>query len=353
MSQKPLRLGMIGVGGIAQGGHLPYWQELQEEGRIELVAVCDVNPERVQEVQEKFGAGAAYTDYKRMLRSETLDLVDVCTQNRFHCPVTVAALEAGNHVLVEKPIAMNVREADKMIAAANQAKKKLMVAQHFRFESGYEKLHEIATSGALGQIYHANCVMLRRRKIPGWGRFHIKKESLGGPVIDIGVHVLDLVMWFMQFPKPVAVSASVHRMFGDRHDLVEGVWACPYPREEFDVEDYATALIRFENDLTMHFEVSWAANIPDDQVQVRVLGDRAGISTQPLAVYGYDTTALTTTTFDWLPAKKGYREEIRHFTQCVEEDLPVRVQPGESLKVQKIIDAIYASANKRKEVRIA
>lgn len=352
MGKAPLRVGVIGVGGIARAGHLPSWKELQDEGRIDLAAVCDVVPGRAEEVKAEYGAGAAYTDFEKMLRDETLDIVDICTQNRFHCPVAVAALEAGNHVLVEKPIAMNVAEAEKMIAAANTAGVKLMVAQHFRFESGYEKLHEVASSGALGQIYHANAVMLRRRKIPGWGRFHVKKESLGGPVIDIGVHVLDLVMWFMKFPRPVAVSASVHRMFGDRHDLVEGEWACPYPREEFDVEDYAAALIRFENDLTMHFEVSWAANIPDDQVQVRVLGDRAGISTQPLAVYGYDSTALTTTTFDWMPPKKGWREEIRHFTQCVEEDQPVRVQPGESLKVQQIIDAIYASAEQRKEVPI-
>lgn len=341
MDKKKLRVGVVGVGAIAQTMHLPNWQELANEGRIELVGVCDVDKERVEQVREKFNASSAYTNHKKMLKDGEFDIIDVCTQNRFHCPVTVDALKAGAHVLVEKPIAMSAKEAETMLNTAKAGKRRLMVAQHMRFEAGHEKLKEIIERGELGQIYHANAVMLRRRGIPGWGRFHIQKESLGGPLIDIGVHVMDLTMWLMGFPKPIAASGRVHRMFGDRDDLVNATWGADYNKKEFDVEDYAVALVRFENGASMHIEVSWAANIPEDRAEVRVLGDKAGVSTNPLGVYSYETGALTAKKFDWLPTQQGHRMEIRHFTECIEKHLPLRVPPEQSLVVQKVIDAIY------------
>jgi len=228
-----------------------------------------------------------------------------------------------------------------------------MVAQHMRFEGASEQLKSVVETGELGQIYTATARYLRRRGIPGWGKFHIAKESLGGPLIDVGVHVMDLCLWLMGFPKPVAVSGKVYRMFGDRPDLCNARHGVPYPLSEFDVEDYATALVRFENGLTMNVDCSWAANIPvDNQVNISVLGDKAGICTEPLGVYGYDKNALTTKRFDWIPKPEGHRAAYIHFLECVEKDLPVRVQPAESLIVQKIIDAIYESSKKNREILI-
>jgi predicted dehydrogenase len=228
----------------------------------------------------------------------------------------------------------------------------LMVAQHMRFEAVAEKLKAVVERGELGQIYTASARYLRRRGIPGWGTFHLKKESLGGPLIDIGVHVMDLCVWLMGCPKPVAASGKVYRMFGDRPDLCNGDWGEPYPPKEFDVEDHAVAFVRFEKGITMHVDCSWAANIPAEYGSVSVLGDKAGISTEPLGVYGYDNGTLTSEKFDWLPRQEGHRMEIRHFTECIEKNLPVRVQPQESLRIQKIIDAIYESSVKNKEILI-
>ena len=352
MAKKKLRVGIIGMGGIARDQHAPYWQQLEQEGRVELVAACDILKDRAEMGVSKFGARTAYTSYRRMLKQCDLDIVDVCTQNRWHCPMAVDALEAGAHVIVEKPMAMSAKECLLMINAAKKAKRKLMVAQHMRFEPANEKLKDIVDSGRLGEIYTASARCLRRRGIPGWGKFHIKKESLGGPMIDIGVHVIDLCVWLMGCPKPVAVSGKVYRMFGDREDLVNGAWGRGYPPEEFDVEDYATAFVRFEKGVTMAVEVSWVANIPHDVHGVAVLGDKAGISTNPVAVSSYEEGALTNTTLEWVAKEDGHRREIRHFTQCVEQNKPVRVQPEESLRIQKIIDAVYESSKRNKEILI-
>lgn len=352
MSKKRLRVGVIGTGAIAVQRHLPYWQELETEGRVELVGVCDPVRDRAIAAQEKFGAKKAFARYRQMIENDRYDIIDICTHNRWHCPITVDALNAGAHVLVEKPMAMSVKEAAAMLSAARKARRKLMVAQHMRFEPPHEKLKEVAERGTLGRIYTAGAVWLRRRGIPGWGRFHIRRESLGGPLIDIGVHMMDLCVWLMGFPKPKSVLGKVYRMFGDRPDLVNAGWGEPYPPREFDVEDYAIALVRFEGDITMRVEVSWAANIPEEYNEVRVLGDRAGLSTNPLGVFGYQKKALTSSRFDWLPREGGHRGEVRHFTECVERDLPVRVKPEESLVIQKIIDAIYESSKRNKEVLI-
>ena len=350
MSKKPLRVGVIGTGGIAMACHLPNWKELADEGRVELVAVCDIVTERVAEASEKFG-GKPYANYKAMLKRGDIDVVDICTQNRWHCPMTVDALKAGAHVLVEKPMAMNTRESLAMIKAAKAAKRKLMVAQHMRFEGSSEKLKAVIERGELGEIYNARATWLRRRGIPGWGKFHIKRESLGGPLIDLGVHVIDLALWLMDFPKPIAASGKVWTKFGDREDLVN-CWGKGYPSKEYDVEDYATALIRFQNGLVLNLDVSWAANIAEERTGVAILGDKAGVDTNPLAVYSYQDGALTSQRFDWMEKQEGHRMEIRHFTECIEKNGAVRVKPEESLQVQKILDAIYESSKKNREVLI-
>ena len=144
----------------------------------------------------------------------------------------------------------------------------------------------------------------------------------------------------------------MYRNFGDRSDLCNGEGGYGYPLKEFDVEDHAIAMVRFEKNITMLVECSWAANIPAETGCVQILGDKAGISTDPLGVYGYHGQSLTTEKFDYLPRQEGHRMEIRHFTECIEKELPVRVQPQESLQIQRIIDAIYESSAKNKEIAI-
>lgn len=351
-NQRKLKVGLIGSGAIARDQHLPYWRELEAEGRVEVLGVCDLIKERRECEAAKCVQAKPFADYNKMLAAIDFDIIDVCTQNRVHAPATIAALKAGAHVLVEKPMAMNAEECEAMITAAKAAKRKLMVAQHMRFEARAEKLKEVVESGALGQIYTAETKWLRRRGIPGWGKFHIKKESLGGPLIDIGVHMMDLCVWLMGCPKPVAASGKVYRMFGDRPDLFNADWGVPYPPKEFDVEDFAVALVRFEKGITMTMSVSWAANTHAEMENMYILGDKGGIGINPLGYFSADHSSLNHTTWDWLNPEDGHRREVRHFCECVEKDLPVMVKPEESLRIQKIIDAIYLSSQKNKEILI-
>jgi len=352
MAKNRLKVGVIGVGAIAHDRHLPYWKELESEGRVEVIGVCDILPERVEMIGRKFEVEKRYRSAAVMLRSADYDIIDICTQNRGHAPLTIQALEAGANVLVEKPMAMNVKECREMIRVAQKANRKLMVAQHQRFEARSEQIKEAIRRGDLGEIYYAHGQVLRRRGIPGWSKFHIKKESRGGPVIDIGVHVIDLAVWLMGCPKPMAASGKVYRMFGDRDDLCNAEWGENYVKKEFDVEDFAAAFIRFQNNITMSVQVSWAANIPESVESLNILGDKAGATTIPPAIYGYGRNALTSTRFDWLPEQEGHRMEIRHFTECIEKNKPVLVKPEESLEIQKIIDAIYESSQKNREILI-
>jgi predicted dehydrogenase len=340
-----IRVGVIGVGrgqSFARGA--------TDLVGMKLVAVCDTWEERLREVGKTFGV-RTYTDYDRFLEHD-MDAVILANNFHEHAPFAIQALRAGKHVLVEKPMAMNAKECELMIRTAKENKRKLMVAQHMRFEAQAEALKAVIERGDLGQIYTANAKYLRRRGIPGWGKFHIRKESLGGPLIDIGVHVMDLCVWLMGCPKPIAASGKVYRMFGDREDLCNADWGRPYPPKEFDVEDYAVAFVRFEKNITMLVECSWAANIAAEYGTVSILGDKGGVATEPLGVYSYKDNALTTRKFDWLPSQEGHRMEIHHFAECIEKNRPVRVQPIESLRIQKIIDAIYESSVKNREILI-
>jgi len=350
--KSPLTVGVIGTGAIARDQHLPYWRELEEEGRVHIVGLCDIVKARREEEAAKCRAAKTYSDMRKMLSENRFDIIDVCTQNRFHSVATIAGLQAGANVLVEKPMAMNVKECEAMIAAAKKARKKLMVAQHMRFEARAQKLKEVITSGACGEIYTAETKWLRRRGVPGWGKFHIAKESLGGPLIDIGVHMMDLCVWLMGCPKPVAASGKVYRKFGDRKEFFNADWGTPYPPKEFDVEDYATAFVRFQGGLTMQMQVSWAANVHDEIENMYILGDKGGVGINPLGFFSADHDSLNHTTWDWLSAEDGHRREVRHFCECVEQNLPVMVKPEESLRIQKIIDAIYLSSAKNREIVI-
>ncbi len=150
----------------------------------------------------------------------------------------------------------------------------------------------------------------------------------------------------------MSATGHVSRKFGDREGLCNGEWGVPYPLTEFDVEDHAAAFIRFDNGVALSLEVSWAANIPKDVQGLRILGDKAGVSTEPLTVTSAADGALTSMQYDWLPEQEGHRMEILHFAGCVRDGLPVRVKPQESLRIQQILDAIYESSKRGKEVAI-
>ena len=342
-----VRVGVIGSGGIAQGAHLPGYAACPD---VDIVAVADVSEKTAQAAAEKFNVPQVFTDYKKLLRLDEIDAVSVCTPNFMHKDAAVAALKAGKHVLVEKPMAMNARECDAMLKAARESGKKLQVGFNNRFGGGPQALKRFVEGGEMGEIYYARAQALRRRGIPGWGVFTQKDKQGGGPLIDIGVHILDMTLWLMGHPRPVTVSGTARQDFGKRKDIIGlmGQW----DTDNFTVEDFAVGLVRFESGATLVLESSFVANIESDVFNTSLLGTEGGCTLNPTRMFFEKNRTLLDVSPVHLPNVNTHREEIRSFVDAVKHDTPVYVPGEQGAMVTRIVDAIYRSSEAGKEVRV-
>lgn len=343
-----LRVGIIGTGGIAQSVHIPNYQKI--EG-VEVIACCDVLQSNLDAAREKFGIQQVFTDYNEMLSKVQLDAVSVCTPNYLHKDPTIAALEAGCHVMVEKPIAINAEEGQAMVKAAQRTKKKLAVGLHTRQTSEAQALKRAIQAGELGEMYYARSQALRRRGIPGWGVFGEKDKQGGGPLIDIGVHILDLTLWLLGHPKPVSVSGMTYQKFGRREGIVGlfGQWN----RETFTVEDFAVGLVRFENGATLVLESSFAANLEHDVMNVQIMGTEGGCTFSPCRIFTERNMTLFDETPVFLPKVAPHEINIRKFCDAIMKGTELPVTGEEALQATQILDGIYKSAETGKEVAIS
>lgn len=277
--EKKLRVGIVGVGNIAQS-HIDAYQK---DPHAEVYALCDINEERLKKNGEKHGITRLYTDVKEMVKLEELDAVSICTWNCAHAPCAIAALNAGKHVLCEKPMAMNAAQAEEMKAAAERAGKLLMIGFVRRYGNDMRILKEFIDSNALGDIYYAKATYLRRNGNPG-GWFCDKARSGGGPLIDLGVHVIDFVRYAMGNPKPVSVYAVTAEKLGNRANLKTEP---PYlasdhvKGEKCDVEDLACGMIRFDNGAVLNVETSFSLNIEKNEGKIELFGDKGGACINP------------------------------------------------------------------------
>lgn len=342
-----LRVGIIGTGGIARSVHIPNYQKIDD---VKVTACCDVVEKSAKACAEQFSIPHWYTDYNEMLKKEDLDAVSVCTPNFMHKDPTIAALKAGCHVMVEKPIGMNATEGREMVETARKAGKKLAMGLMTRQGGAAQALKRAIDAGDLGQIYFAKSLALRRRGIPGWGVFGQKDKQGGGPLIDIGVHILDLTLWLMGHPKPVAVSGQCYTKFGNRRGVVGlmGQWDV----DTFTVEDFAVGLVRFDNGATLSIESSFAANIEHDVMDCRLLGTEGGCQLEPAKIFTERNQTLLDVTPVHLPRLAIHEQNIRKFVQALRDGTEVPVPGEEGLMVTQIIDAIYESSDKGREVRI-
>ena len=347
---KKLRMGIIGTGGIA-GAHMGGYKAAIDEGLCDVVACCDVKKETVERFADTHGIPNAYTKFQDMLKKEKLDGVSVCTPNFMHCKPTVAALKAGVHVLCEKPLAMDDKESKLMVDTAKKARRQLQVGHHMRFEGNNIALKKLIADGELGNIYYARVQALRRAGIPSWGVFGVKKLQGGGPLIDIGVHILDLTMFLMDFPKPVAVSGMIYQKHGRNPKRYNGMG--PWNTKTFTVEDFASAYVRFEGDLTMSIESSFLADIEKDEFKTTLVGDKGGLCTDPPALFRQESGSLTNTTLAGVTRTRGgHVEEVVSFVKAILNKKPVAVPGWQGHMVMQILTGIYKSAELGKEVRI-
>ncbi len=357
MSTK-IKIGIIGCGGIANGKHMP---SLSKLNNIELVAFCDIIEERATEAAKKYGTKDAkvYTDYKELLKDKSIDVIHVLTPNRSHSFITVDALEAGKHVMCEKPMAINPAEAKKMLDAAKRTGKKLTIGYNNRQRPDSLYLKQICEAGELGEIYFAKAHAIRRRAVPTWGVFLNEEEQGGGPVIDIGTHAIDLTLWMMNNYKVKSVMGNVYYKLGKKENSANA-WG-PWDPEKFTVEDSAFAFITMQNGATITLECSWALNSLDvGEAQCTLCGTEGGADMKDgLRINGekYSRMYVNKPELDsgGVDFYDGNTEgnadrEARLWIDAVINDKAPLVLPEEALVVTQILDAIYESSKTGKPV---
>lgn len=352
MGERKVRIGIIGTGSIGDTHIKAYLKN----PNVELYALCDINEERVKKMGEKYGVTRLFTDKDEMLKLNELDAVSVCTWNSEHAPCTIAALNAGKHVLCEKPMSITVAEAKLMKEAADKNGKLLMIGFVRRFGNDMKILQEFIDTDMLGEIYYAKATYLRRNGNPG-GWFGNKALSGGGPLIDLGVHVIDFVRYAMGNPKVVSVYGATYQKLFDRKNIKTPkgyVAASATDNDICDVEDLATAIIRFDNGASFSVEASFSLNIKKPEGKIELFGTKGGACINPeLEFYseqnGYMTNiqldAPTALSFDGL-----FENEINHYIDCIMNGTKCKSPAEDGIAIMEILNAIYESARTGHEV---
>ncbi|HEX8373390.1 MAG TPA: Gfo/Idh/MocA family oxidoreductase [Chthoniobacterales bacterium] len=346
MSTQKFRIGIIGAGGIAQAVHIPGWKKLPD---VEIVAVCDLHGPTAQKAAAAAGGAQAFTDPAELL-ALGLDAVDVCTPNKAHTPSVILALEAGCHVLCEKPLATSTDEIRAMGAAATKAGRVLCTVQDHRYRAETQAIKTWANAGHLGAVYHARVRAMRRAWLPGRAGFIDAELAGGGPCMDIGVHALDAAMWVMDFPKPVRVTGVSRVNFAHGHKI-PGKWG-DWDRSRFSVEDFAAGFVHFENGATMILEAAWLGHQKEDEdFSFQLFGTEGGVHWPSGEIASVSSGVFV----DGQLSSPGGGEQ-RHdgqiaafYRACVAGE-PSPVPWTESIQVIAILEAIYASQRTGREI---
>ncbi len=350
-----IRIGVIGCGGIAHM-HGNSYKKLGD--RVEFVACCDIVEEKAKKYAEEYGCKNYYTDCYTMLKENDLDAVSVCTWNSAHAECSIAALNAGCHVFCEKPMAMNTEEALAMKDAAEKNNKLLMIGFVRRHGSDAKMARNLVENGELGEVYYAKATYLRRCGFPG-GWFGDKSRSGGGPLIDLGVHVIDLSRYIMGNPKPVTVFGATFNKIGARDDVApdEESWKSRTEADKpiFTVEDLATAMIRFDNGAVLHVEASFNLNLKENLGDVYFFGDKAGYnlnSSEMYTVVNHQLADIRLRGENNFHFDRDFGREAKNFIDSIEGKAELLANGDDGVELMRILDAIYESAETGKSVDI-
>ena len=351
-----VNIAIIGVGNIAEA-HLNAYQKNPE---VNVVAFCDINPTRLAFMGEKWGVDKLYTDLDTMFREvPEIEAVSVCTWNAAHAPCTIAALKAGKHVLCEKPMAMNAEEGKLMMETAKECGKLLMIGFVRRHGNDAKIVREFLDSDYFGELYYTKATYLRRNGNPG-GWFGNKELSGGGPLIDLGVHVIDLVRFMLGNPKPVSVYGATFQKLFDRPNLKSEK---PYrssgatDHDICDVEDLASAMIRFDNGAVLSVEAAFSLNIKKPEGKIELFGTKGGAKMDPkLELYSEMNGYLTDMTLSGIETALDFDviflNEINHYIDCIQGRAECIAPAEDGVTLMKILDAVYESARTGHEVVI-
>lgn len=352
-----IKVGIIGCGGIAFGKHLP---SLAQIDTVEILAFCDLDKTLAQKAKIEYGTEDAkiFTDYRELLKLD-LDVVHVLTPNNTHAEISIAAMESSKHVMCEKPMAINAKEAQSMIDAMEKTGKKLTIGYQNRFRDDSEFLYNQTKQDKLGHIYMAKAKAIRRRAVPTWGVFLDEEAQGGGPLIDIGTHALDLTLWMMNNYKPKMVVGNVYHELSKTENAANawGAWDV----DKFKVEDSAFAYITMENGASIFLEASWALNTTKEgEAKTELYGTKMGAEMDHgLMLNGEEDGVLFEKNinfeiggvdfYDGSSVDIGYKE-AKAWIDCIINDTDPLVSPYEAMVVTEILDAIYLSSKTKQAV---
>ena len=336
MAKKMLKIALVGVGAAAQVNHLPVLKKLDG---VEVVALCDRDPEKAARVAQKFGVPASYSRFEELLADDAIDAVDITTPNYLHAPMAVAALEAGRHVLCERPLARSGDEAAAMARAAKKADRLLMCALQHRFRPDAMLLRKFVEKGDLGDIFLAKGGWLRQKTEWDSDEWRAqKRESGGGVVLDLGFQMLDLALWVMGGPEVASVTASVHRT------------------KKGEVEDSATAFLRLASGATLTLELTWGLLMEKDFAYLNLFGSGGAALLNPFRVHKGMHGTLVNVTPALEPSRNQYRQsmeaQLQHFADACRGAKHPTGLASEIVPVMQLMDAVYRSAEQGREVKV-
>ena len=354
-------IGIIGAGGVAA-----LHAESAAKAGLRVRAVCDVQPERARALAEKTPGALVTASRDELLAIPQITAVAVATPNALHKDMAIAALRAGKDVLLEKPMGMNPAECDAIIEAVRETGRLLQLGFVCRCAPATEAARKLVVDGRLGRIYHAKASLYRRRGIPGLGHwFTTRSQSGGGVLMDLGVHLIDMVLYLTGHPKAQRASAVCTSTFGapiDRYLFTEMWGGPPNPAGTFDVEDGATALVRLEGGMTMELNVTWAADVPEGGLGdgIVLLGDRGGCRFDPWRNEMTVTTEKDGALVDEQPPlpecdpwATAWHRQYEVFARNVAGRIPPEASAEDGRTVQALIDGLYCSARAGREVELS
>ncbi len=353
----PLRVGVIGLG---YGGEqaLKGYSLLPD---VEIVALAGLEEERLQMLGATYNVPNLYRYHHELLSRDDLDAVSVCVPNYLHAPIAIEALKRGLHVLCEKPLARTSKEAEAMVDAATQADRVLQVVFNHRVRGDVQVLKRYIDEGKLGKIYYAKAYWMRRRGIPGAGTWFVSKEKAGGgPLIDLGVHALDMALYLLGEPEVLTVSASTYDELAKSGKGIDLKARKSGTGNVYEVEDLATAFLRLAGGSTLLLEASWATNSSaGDDFGIILYGSDGGAGIKVKNYNWQDTLDIYTDVAD-VPATihpqlykgDGHITVVREFVDIIKAGNWLQYNGTEGLNRVRVIDACYTSAAQGREVSL-
>lgn len=352
MTQSPLRIGIIGSGAIGNV-HMDTFKKIPE---AVVAAVTDTYLPLAQQRAEEHGIAVVHKSPQQLLEDDSLDAVAICVPNQFHASLAIEALKQGKHVLLEKPMAISLADARAILDAKHASGKVLMVAHQMRFNGLSRAIKGMIEDGKLGRIYNVKTGWWRKKGIPGWGSWFTRKDMAGGgPLIDIGVHMLDLSLYLMGNPRPVSVFGTTYAEFGPQRRGI-GSWGTPNWDGYYDVEDLATAMIKMDNGATLTLEVSWAAHSAGmgEDPFIHLMGTEGGASYAGSSgsFVTHDEESVVEENIVPIEGEEDRILMTRHFLDCVASGREPISSALTGFTNNRILDAIYESSRTGSEVKL-